>query len=206
MKRLLFVFFVLVIALPLSGCENSAWDGIKTGVNDFFNDSNEDDYVVVLDSEVEKKALQMGELVYNAVSSRDASALKNNVSSYTKSKYNIDNEIQALFDSIKGTPLSYVDICLIESDGNTSEENGDVYNSYSVKIDNIKTNQGFTYCIYVEGIYNYYYQPDKVGINEISLERADDNCYESDEVVIGNVIGYEFDDETDDDGEAKVMD
>ena len=189
MKRLLFAFFLTVIMFTLSGCENAILDGLKDCVNIFLDDSDDDDYVVVFDSEVDEKALQMGELVYKAISSKDASGLKSIMSTHTKNTHNIDNEIQTLFNSIKGVPVSCDDICLTGSEGSSDEEKGDYYNSYSVKIDNIRTDQGSTYCIYVEGIYNYFYHPDEVGINEILLDCTDDYNYESDIVVVGNADG-----------------
>ena len=184
-----------ILSQLLSGCST----------NDFLtSDTDTDDYMTVLSSEVDDYAEEIAKKTYSLIARRDEAGLMDLFSRFTINNYNVKEEIKTLYSSISGNIIKAEEIEGSFCDGVSSEVNGDVFDSYRAWITNIKTDTGNEYCITIAGTYNYVFQHDKEGINMIFLCSGDSYSYETTIAEVGDVV--EYDDEIDDDGETKVMD
>lgn len=201
MKRFLLVLIIVSLVLIFKGCNN-----IPVSHMEYFekNTGDSDDSVSVSDEDVDTEGEKNAEAVYTAISDKNVELLKSIISPYTVEKHDIDEEFQNLLNSIDGKVIGYKEINELGCSG-YSDEHGDVYNSYTYGIYNIRTDRGKEYSVTVSGIYNYFYQPEKVGVNSIFICNADEYTYEKKIAQMGKALRYESDAEKGNDGEAKIM-
>ena len=158
------------------------------------NTTEEDIYIVISEEEVNQEAERVVNIVINALKEKDADAIKNLFSEYArKEDSDIDKQIEDTFNFIDGNIVSTGEILAGYSGGSTSAERGDIKTLYSGSIYDVTTDNGKTYFITIDGIYNFNWNEDKEGVYLINIldniaSKKNLMDYDGYEVSIGNAL------------------
>ena len=158
------------------------------------NTTEEDIYSVISEEEVNQEAERVVNIVINALKEKDADAIKNLFSEYArKEDSDIDKQIEDTFNFIDGNIVSTGEILAGYSGGSTSAERGDIKTLYSGSIYDVTTDNGKTYFINIDGIYNFNWNEDKEGVYLINIldniaSKKNLMDYDGYEVSIGNAL------------------
>ncbi len=178
--RILLAFSVLVFVF--NGCDYRL-------VDNSHKSSRNSEYTIVRSEDVDKEAEDVSKRIYELIVSKDENKLKQVFAPYTIKCTDIENEIKSFFSQIEGNVISYKKIETVSRDRHMGNK-GDVANFYCESIVDIKTDAGISYCISVDGTYNYLGSEDMVGVNDIFLCYSDEYSYEKKISEIGEAIEY----------------
>ena len=145
---------------------------VKGLVNAWTSDGEDDDYVDVDLMEGDEKLTKQADQVYEALKEGDRESIKKMFSPYTAEQYDLDKEIKKLFKKIEGNVIS-----IGEASGWTTGyvhtvEKGYEWVDSEEWLENIKTDKGYSYCLYLDGYYSNQESEEKVGMGNLILYKG----------------------------------
>lgn len=148
-------------------------EGLVEGlVNAWTSDEEDDDYIDVNFSRADNELTEQANQVYEALKEKDIESIKKVFAPCIAEKYDLDKEIKKLFKKIEGNVIS-----IGEASGWTTGYAHDAEKGYEWVdseewLENIKTDKGYSYCLYLDGYYSNQESEEKVGMGNLILYKG----------------------------------
>ena len=132
----------------------------------------DDDYIDVNFSRADNELTEQANQVYEALKEKDIESIKKVFAPCIAEKYDLDKEIKKLIKKIEGNVIS-----IGEASGWTTGyvhtvEKGYEWVDSEEWLENIKTDKGYSYCLYLDGYYSNQESEEKVGMGNLILYKG----------------------------------